>query len=141
MLSLGGRFERTVPLWVLGIDPVFIMIEIKEIGEDTIRKLDLNPDSIVIETIWELDDFPDMEIFRKGWALHGEDPDDWTCWQSEVRATTIRKGKYVIGSAYLGGTWEKAGDHPSKSNPEISGYYPQMLEEALEELSKELGEV
>lgn len=141
MLSLGGRFERTVPLWVLGIDPVFIMTEIEEINVNTIRELDLDPDNTVIETIWEYDDDPDWDIFDGGNALHGDSTDDWICWMSEVRVTTIRKGEFVTGSAYLGGTWEKAGDHPSKSNPEISGYYPQMLEEALEELSKELGEV
>jgi len=38
------------------------------------------------------------------------------------------------GSAYLGGTWEKYGENPSVSNPEISGYEPQMTVEALNDL-------
>jgi len=40
----------------------------------------------------------------------------------------------LTGGAYLAGTWEHYGDHPSKSNPDISGYLPQMIEEALVEL-------
>jgi hypothetical protein len=38
----------------------------------------------------------------------------------------------------LGGTWEKAGDIPEESNPDISGYEPQMTIEALEELAVQI---
>lgn len=85
--------------------------------------------SIAIETIWERDT-------DARWDMDPScgDPDDFTAWQSEVRASAIVAGRMVSGSAYLGGTWEKYGDNPAKSNPEISGYLPQMIEEALQEL-------
>ncbi len=86
--------------------------------------------SISIETIWSHDEDADGSFF----ADNGQDADDFTAWQSEVKASAIIAGKLVSGSAYLGGTWEKFGDHPAKSNPEISGYLPQMIEEALGEL-------
>lgn len=101
--------------------------------------------SIHIETIWEHD--PDCEREFKelsrnpGDCFHGEDRDDWEPWQSEIRATAIINGELVSGSAYLGGTWEQAGDNPWKSNPEISGYESQMTVEALKELATQIGEV
>jgi hypothetical protein len=63
-----------------------------------------------------------------------ENPEDWQAWQSEVRAAVIQDGEEVSASSYLGGTWEKAGDLPEESNPDISGYEPGMTREALEEL-------
>jgi hypothetical protein len=90
--------------------------------------------SVSIETVWEHDDDADDSFF----ADNGQDADDFTAWQSEVCATAIVAGKAVSGSAYLGGTWEKACDHPAESNPEISGYLPQMIEEALRNLAKEV---
>lgn len=85
--------------------------------------------SIVVETIWEKD--PDAK-----WDIQDKklDPLDFDAWQSEVRASAIVDGEFVTGSAYLSGTWEKFGDDPAKSNPEISGYELQMTEEALEHL-------
>jgi hypothetical protein len=89
--------------------------------------------SICIETIWEHD--PDLHDIRKDCdGMEDEDPADWQAWQSEIRATAIQAGEEVTGSAYLGGTWEKAGDNPATSNPNISGYEPQMTVEALTEL-------
>jgi hypothetical protein len=93
--------------------------------------------SICIETLWEHDhDHRDIRDDCDG--FDDENPDDWQAWQSEVRAACIYDGEEITGSAYLGGTWEKAGDDPSISNPEISGYENQMTVEALEELAKEL---
>ena len=91
--------------------------------------------SISIETVWDHDDSPDMEIFRKGGALEKEDKDDWQCWQSEIRATAIVSGEIITGSDYLGSTWEKYGDSPAESNPEISGYERQMTITALQDLT------
>jgi hypothetical protein len=103
------------------------------------KKLALVAPDINIETLWEHDSdcrFEDED------GLEGENPNDWQCWQSEVKASIIVGGQLVTGSAYLGGTWEKYEDHPSKSNPDISGYENQMTEEALGELSKAvLGEL
>lgn len=88
---------------------------------------------ISIRTIWEHD--PDHYDIRKDCdGMDDENPDDWQAWQSEVRATCIQDGEEVTGSAYLGGTWEKVGDMPEESNPTISGYEPQMTQEALQEL-------
>jgi len=89
--------------------------------------------SISVKTIWEHD--PDLHDIRKDCdGFENEDPADWQAWQSEVRASAIIGGKTLSGSAYLGGTWEKYGDHPAASNPEISGYEAQMILEALSEL-------
>lgn len=86
---------------------------------------------ISIETIWGHDD-------DAKWDCDAPDinPDDFQAWQSEVRAAAIVGGKLIYGSAYLGGTWEKFGDNPSESNPEISGYFMQMAEEAITELKE-----
>lgn len=85
---------------------------------------------IAVETIWSHDDSARWDF---------EDPsmqeDDYQAWQSEVKVSAIVAGQMVSGSAYLGGTWEKFGDNPRESNPDISGYFPQMLDEALEELA------
>ena len=89
--------------------------------------------SISIKTIWGHD--PDLWDIRKDCdGFDDEDPDDWQAWQSEIRATAICGGEKITGSAYLGGTWEKAGDNPSESNPTISGYEWQMTVEAMENL-------
>jgi hypothetical protein len=93
--------------------------------------------SLSIATDWSHDeDFRDIRKDCEG--MDDEDPADWQAWQSEVRATTIHEGEELSGSAYLGGTWEKAGDVPEESNPDISGYENQMTVEALEELAKKL---
>jgi hypothetical protein len=89
--------------------------------------------SIEIQVLWSHD--PDLHDITKDCDMPDDtDPDDWQAWQSEVQASAIVAGKTVSGSAYLGGTWEKFGDHPSKSNPEISGYLPSMVDEALRDL-------
>ena len=87
-----------------------------------------------IAVLWEDDIHPDTSIFDKGNALDDQSPDDWRCWMSEVRASMIVNGQLLTGSDYLGGTWEKASCQPDESNPEISGYFPQMCEQALEDL-------
>lgn len=89
--------------------------------------------SISIETIWE-HDIDHGPVSKECCGFDESEDDDWQCWQSEIRATTIQNGDEVSGSAYLGGTYEKYGDNPATSNPEISGYEPQMTEEALEDL-------
>jgi hypothetical protein len=89
--------------------------------------------NVAVQTIWEHDS--DLHDIRKDCdGFESEDPNDWQAWQSEVRASAIYEGEIIYGSAYLGGTWEKWGDNPAKSNPEISGYENQMTEDALEEL-------
>ena len=94
--------------------------------------------SIQIGTIWEPD--PDLYDIRKDCDGFDEDPNDWQAWQSEVRASAVVEGDLVTGSAYLGGTWERAGDSPNDSNPEISGYESGMTCDALKELAKSVPE-
>lgn len=96
--------------------------------------------NISIRTIWEED--PDSwsewrDLSKPGNCFENESRDDWQPWQSEIRATAICDGREISGSAYLGSTWEKAGDNPAVSNPEISGYERQMTEEALRELGEQ----
>lgn len=88
--------------------------------------------SIALSVLWERDtdahwDIDDPEL----------DADDFTAWQSTVTASAIVAGKLVEGHAYLAGTWERYGDKPRESNPEISGYLWQNVGEALDELSKQ----
>lgn len=101
---------------------------------DLIAELAKVAPSIAIETIWERDTHARWD------ADDSLDPDDFTAWQSEVKVSAIIGGKMVSGSEYLGGTWEKYGDKPGESNPEISGYLPQMIQEALNDLLKQLPE-
>jgi len=89
--------------------------------------------SVYIRTIWSHD--PDCFDIRKECdGMDDENPEDWQAWQSEIRATAIAGGEEIHGSDYLGGTWEKAGDVPEKSNPDVSGYEPDMTKAALVEL-------
>lgn len=90
--------------------------------------------SVSIETIWSHDTDIHPDIRKDCDGFENEDPDDWQAWQSKVKASAIVGGKVITGHAYLGGTWQKFGDDPAKVNPEISGYLPQMIEEALREL-------
>ena len=93
--------------------------------------------SICIRTIWDHDN--DHSDIRKDCdGFDDEDPNDWQAWQSNVQAVAIVNGEEIEGNACLGGTWEKAGDVPEESNPEISGYENQMTVEALEELGREI---
>lgn len=93
--------------------------------------------SISIEVFWSHDNGIHPDIRKNCGGMDEQDPDDWQAWQSEVRATAIAGGKKLTGCAYLGATWEKSCDHPAKSNPEISCYLPQMIEEALRELGQQ----
>jgi len=89
--------------------------------------------SISIRTIWE-HDTDCWDIRKECDGMDDENPNDWQAWQSEIRATAISGGEEISGSDYLGGTWEKAGDDPAESNPDVSGYEPDMIEGALEDL-------
>lgn len=89
-----------------------------------IHLADMAP-TLVFETIWQHDEeiHPDMAS---------------QAWQAEVRVSAIHEGNFVTGSAYLGGVWEKRGDNPAESNPDISGYEADMTLEALSKLYKQL---
>jgi len=93
---------------------------------------------IEIGVLWSADTCADFRIFDKGNALENEKREDWQPWETEVRATAILNGKRVTGSAYLCGTWEKFGDNPKETNPDVSGYLKSMIGDALAELMEQL---
>lgn len=105
---------------------------------DTLAALAIHAPALAFKTLWEHD--PDCEReFRElsrhpGDCFFGEDRDDWQPWQSEVQVSAIVAGELLTGSGYLGGTWEKYGDNPAESNPDISGYWWDKASEALDEL-------
>ncbi len=89
---------------------------------------------ISINTYWSHDE--DCGPISKDCCGFEESEDDeWQAWQSNVKAYAVINGEDVEGNAYLGGTWEKADILPEESNPDISGYEPQMTVEALKELA------
>ena len=93
--------------------------------------------SVAFRTDWEPDNdcrFDEHGMTAPGGCFHGEDPDDWQCWQSDTSARAIVGGQVLTGHAYLGGTWERYGDDPAEVNPDVSGYLPQLLDEAAEAL-------
>ena len=90
--------------------------------------------SVNIETTWTHDTDIHPDIRKDCDGMDDEDPADWQCWRSEVKASAIVNGEVITGSDYLGGTWERAGDYPWQSNPEISGYEASMTVAALEDL-------
>ena len=89
--------------------------------------------SINIKTRWSIDEYAD----RMSDACDGEDPaddDNWMAWQAEVRATAVLAGDMIQGTDYIGGTYERIGDDPAITNPEISGYESDMVVNAVTEL-------
>ena len=102
--------------------------------QDILAKLAELLPFVHIARVWSSDTFPDWDIFEVGNALDGEDKDNWQAWQSEVKATAIIQGKVFSGSNFLGGTWERYDDNPEVSNPSISGYFTQMVHEAIFQL-------
>lgn len=94
---------------------------------------------VSIHTIWE-HDCDMIDIRRHCDGMDDEDLNDWQAWQSNVQAVAIIAGEEIEGNAYLGGTWEKAGDLPEVSNPDISGYELGMTVEALRELGEQITE-
>jgi len=93
---------------------------------------------VALSTLWEPDEdarFDEHGMTKPGGCFYQEDPEDWQAWQSEVRAVCIFDGRVYQGSSYMGGSWYRDEDEPQASDPEIGGYYPQMVCEALEELA------
>lgn len=103
--------------------------------KDALRKA---APSIAVSIHWEHDQDAGP-IHKECCGFTAEEAPDWQAWQSEARAETIIDGETKTGSGYLGGTFEKADDVPKESNPFISGYLPQMFDEALDELTRHPG--
>ena len=81
---------------------------------------------IAVTVEWEID-----HSFK--WDGDGPDPEEEGLFPHDVvvTATAIRNGKIVEGYAYLVGCYSPFG---GPHCPDIHGYFPQMLEEALSEL-------
>lgn len=71
------------------------------------------------------------------WDGDGPDPVDegFDAYDVDVYARTVVDGDILEGRASLGGTYEK----PGTKDPDIGGYLPQMLEEAVDELLRHGG--
>jgi len=93
--------------------------------------------SVSIETIWK-HDLDSYDIRKDCDGFENEDPDDWRAWFAEVRATVIEKGVLITGSSYLSSIWERVGENPAESNPDISGYAFDMAVRALTDLLEQL---
>jgi hypothetical protein len=71
------------------------------------------------------------------WDGDGPDPkeDGYAPYDVTVTVHTIINGVKFEGDNYLGGTYEKWGSQgPEDPEPDIGGYLPQMIEEALDDL-------
>lgn len=103
-------------------------------GRDKIAALKKTRPDVVITVEREFDTDP---------VWHGDPKDDpsadldFVCYEHTVTAMAVHNGTVVKGHAYLGGSWY-ATDDKSDTLLEVSGYLPQMVDEALEELDKKL---
>lgn len=99
-------------------------------GRERIEALKLSRPDVAIEVIRSYD--------REA-VWDGDEPisDVYECFDHEVKAITIRKGVLIEASAYLGGSWYDLADKSAdnlENLAEISGYLPQMIDEALDDL-------
>jgi ABC-type cobalt transport system substrate-binding protein len=84
---------------------------------------------VAIDVSWE-------EDLHYVWDGDGPDPglEGYVAHDVTVSAETIIDGRKIDGKAYLGGVYEKQGERDQN----IHGYFPQMVDEALSELYKEI---
>jgi len=77
------------------------------------------------------------EIFA--WDGDGPDPaeDGYDPYSVTVTAMTIRNGRIYEAHATLGGSYFK----PSEPFAEIGGYYPDLRDEAIEDLDSQLATI
>lgn len=99
--------------------------------------------NVAVHTCWSID--PDCErefreMAQPGRCFDGESRDDWTPWEAEIKVIAIVDSEQVTCSSHMGGIWEKEGDEPQVSNPQVSGYENQMTVAALQNLAKLVGQ-
>lgn len=101
----------------------------RQTGKQKINALKLTRPDVCIKVSRTID-----RNFR--WDGDGRDPVErgMDAYDIDVTAMTIRNGKIVEGHASLGGTYM----YPQDKIGEISGYLPQMVDEAVEELDANL---
>ena len=93
----------------------------------------------MVETIWTKGENQESARRRLKRDVHILSAEGLTAWDAEVRVTVIMNGALESASNYLLEVFEHNGQHPSRSNPEISGYELQMTQEAFEELKRRVG--
>ena len=73
-----------------------------------------------------------------GFVWDGEDPDPreegYQVYDVDVIARAIVNGEEIEGNASMGGHYDMPGDF----DPDVAGYLPQMLEEAVGELTEQV---
>lgn len=101
-----------------------------ETGREMIERLKRERPGVSISVLWEVDDY-------YTWDGDGPDPieDGLFPHTVQVTAAAIIDGVMITREAYLGGCYSEWG---GPRCPEVHGYLPQMIEEALEELDKAL---
>lgn len=94
-----------------------------------IKKLAKVAPSISFSVTWERDPY-----FR--WDGDGPDPadEDYEAYDVDVYARAVMGGEALEGVAHLGGSYSKPGHH----DPDVHGYLNQLLDEALDELGKNM---
>jgi len=94
--------------------------------EDVLAELKKIIPGVAISTAWDED-----PNFR--WDGDGPDPaeEGFVAYDVTVTARAIVAGEIVEGNDYLGGSYSKPGEH----DPDVHGYFLQMLDQALWELS------
>ena len=96
-----------------------------------VEKLRADRPEVAVSVTWEQD-------LSFAWDGDGPDPveDGFVAHDVTVTVTSVRDGELVEGHSHLGGSYSEFG---GPHCPDIHGYFPQMLEEAIEELDAELG--
>ena len=99
-------------------------------GIERIEALRKTRPDTAIAVEWEIDPY-----FR--WDGDGPAPWDEAAHNVTVTASAIREGRLVVGYACLGRCYSPIG---GPHCPEVHGYLPQLIEEALQKLDGELKE-
>lgn len=105
-------------------------------GHQMIAQLKIDRPDVVISI--------DRTVDRNG-VWDGDEPigDEFICYDHAVYARTIRNGVMIEGVDYLGGSWYDPNDKTPLNIDclaEISGYLPQMIDEAIENMDRALRE-
>lgn len=94
----------------------------------TLEQIKLARPEIAVTVTWEHD--PDFE-----WDADGPDPqgEGYLPYNVTVTAYRVANGDLIRGQAHLGGCYSANG---GQDDPEVSGYLPQLVREAVSELDR-----
>jgi hypothetical protein len=107
-------------------------IDHNKTSAELIEQLRTERPDVTVSVTWEHDPYC-------AWDGDGPDPeeDGLVAHDVCVSVRAIRRGELVEGTAYLGACFSPLG---GPHCPEVDGYFPQLLEEALQELDEGLKE-